>query len=310
MSVDRVSADRRSVPRRVHARPTGAPTGTFPRQLFRIAQTSLFAGVILATAVAVLPAPPASEEFQVAFSDWRRSGAWYVGEEGGPGFAPGVPGAVPEEADPFTPGPIMVADAADAPTGDLPTASPGRRMAALTSGAGGRRSDFTPAPLAATRRAIAGETPEDRADVARRRLAAGALPGNVGPSVPPPSFADVPFDDVPFADVPFDDSPFDVSPFDDLTVEDVRDVIRGDADPSLTAARTASPAPADGAASMPEPPERPGALQEANDGLLEELRGLREDVRGLSARWERVESMLGPLSPALGSVEPRDDLRD
>lgn len=200
MSVDRPPTGRRGphpigrspvspAPRRVHSRPTGAPPGDFPRQVLRTAKVALLAGGAVAVALVLLPAPPASEEFQVAFADWRRGGAWYVDDGSSRPVAPGP--AAPGGLGPS--GPVMVADAAGP--------RPGGRLAAAPSN-GTRVSDSAPAPLAGTPRVAAagddlpGLPPPGFADLPVEEMpisrSPGAAGGGFGPLAPPPSFVDTP----------------------------------------------------------------------------------------------------------------------
>ena len=218
-------------PRLVHARPTGAPPGLFPRRLMRTAKVALLVGTAVAGAMAVLPAPRSSEQFEVAFSDWRRQGAWYADEHGAPADPAGV--APPGPLEPAPAGPVMIAGA-DA-TAPAPSGEP--RLARLPAGAGGRVRDFAAAPL---RSALRRDEPDP--------ATANPRPSrpDFGPVVPPPDFADTPADD------PASAKPLATG--------------AGDAE-ELRAARD----------------------RVARDELLEELRGLREDVRRLTDRWERFD---------------------
>ena len=234
MSVDRPSSRaaaapapfRPRAPRLVHARPTGAPPGLFPRRLMRTAKVALLVGTAVAGAMAVLPAPRSSEQFEVAFSDWRRQGAWYADEQGAPADPAGV--APPGPLEPAPVGPVMIAGAdaaAPAPAGEP-------RLARLPAGAGGRVRDFDAAPLRSARRR---NEPGPATAVPREPRP------DFGPVVPPPDFADTPASDEP--------PPTGASGTEELRVARDR-VVR--------------------------------------DELLEELRGLREDVRRLTDRWEKL----------------------
>ncbi|MFH5804629.1 hypothetical protein [Alienimonas sp. DA493] len=172
-------------------RPTGAPPEAFPRPLLRTAKAALATGAAVAGTLAVLPSPPASEQFQVAFADWRRGGAWYVDDGSGrptppaDAFSP----AAPPPVGPAPVAPLMIAEADAAP----PTrVEPVGRLARLPEAVGGRMTDVAPAPFSSAR------------PRAEQTDAVGAAPPRddraaLGPLAPPPTFADTPADDEPVA---------------------------------------------------------------------------------------------------------------
>ncbi|NNJ27937.1 hypothetical protein [Alienimonas chondri] len=215
---------------------------------------ALSAGVVIAGTLALMPAPPASEEFQVAFADWRRGGAWYV-DDGGRAMPPAAaPG--PRELEPS--GPVMVAEAGS--NHAEPTeAAPGPRFAVAPSNVGGRVADFAPAPLANPwRTAESGERSPRRpgSDLPDRSV--------FGPIVPPPTFADTPAQDISAQDMPSLAMPADA---DDASPLD---------DPAIDAEATSE-----------------AEEQRVREELLEELRGLRQDVRGLTERLSSLGETFG-----------------
>ncbi|QDT16420.1 flagellar protein FliT [Alienimonas californiensis] len=155
--------------------------------MLRTAKVALAAGAVVAVTLAVLPSPPASEEFQVAFADWRRGGAWYV-DDGRGRPAPAAEPVVPVSPTPA--GPLMIADGGAAPS---TSTGPVGRLAHLPSTAGGRLTDVSSAPLGTSR--PRGEREDRGADAAPVRDGMAEY----GPLTPPPTFADTPADDAPTA---------------------------------------------------------------------------------------------------------------
>ena len=173
--------------RRAGGRPPGGPPGLLPRRLMRTAKAALAAGACVAAVLALLPAPRGSEQFELAFADWRRGGAWYADDGAAGAPAPGAPapGAPAPATGPVPTAPVLLAEAEP----DPPPASgfnrtepaAGPRFAALPAGRAGRLTDSPAAPLRPAA-PVSEPLPESR----DRDAPDG------GPVVPPPDFADLP----------------------------------------------------------------------------------------------------------------------
>ena len=177
-----------------------APAGFLSGGLLRTAKLATAAGAGMALTLAVLPAPRASESFEVAMTDWRSRGAWFPG----PAAPNGDPADVLKELEresaapvsPLPAAPTLLADAdadAAAPDDGAPAAP---RFAALDPSPGGPRTDSPAAPLA--------DRPARRPATAPDPDPFGDFEFDSGPAVPPAALVDL-------ADDPPTDAAFPVA---------------------------------------------------------------------------------------------------